>query len=45
MLQEWFKWYEIEPMAFFNGTAEQAKLLIGGELALWTEYVDGSNIG
>lgn len=42
--QEWYKYYLIEPMANFNGTAEQAKLLRGGEACLWSEYVDGSNI-
>lgn len=43
--QEWFEWYKIEPLANFTGTERQAKLLIGGEVALWSEYVDGSNIG
>jgi hexosaminidase len=29
---------------FDKGNEEQAKLLIGGEAALWSEFVDGSNI-
>lgn len=29
---------------FFKGNDEQAKLLIGGEAAIWSEYVDGGNL-
>lgn len=29
----------------YLGTPEQAKLLIGGETCLWSEYVDANNIG
>ena len=43
--EEWFKWYRVEPLANFTGTEEQKKLVIGGEVALWAEYVDGTNIG
>lgn len=42
--QEWYKYYQVEPMANFTGNAEQAKLLIGGEACLWSEYVDGTNL-
>ncbi len=42
--QEWYNYYKVEPMSNFTGTAEQAKLLIGGEACLWSEYVDGTNI-
>jgi len=42
--QEWYRFYQVEPMANFTGTSEQAKLIIGGETALWTEYVDGTNL-
>jgi len=42
--QEWYKWYTVEPFSNFNGTVEQQKLVIGGEVALWTEYVDGTNL-
>lgn len=43
--QEWYKYYQVEPFSNFTGNSEQAKLLIGGEACLWTEYVDGTNIG
>jgi len=39
--QEWYKFYQVEPMRNFSGNPE---LLIGGEACLWTEYVDGTNI-
>ncbi len=42
--QEWYKYYKVDPLANFTGTQEQAKLIIGGEAALWTEYVDGANL-
>jgi len=42
--QEWYKYYMVDPMKDFYGTEEQAKLIIGGEAALWSEYVDGTNI-
>ena len=42
--QEWYKFYKVDPLTNFTGSAEQAKLIIGGETALWTEYVDGTNL-
>ena len=42
---EWFEWYNIEPFANFTGTEAQKELVIGGEVCLWAEYVDGGNIG
>lgn len=41
---EWYGYYEVEPMRNFDGDDEQAKLLIGGEACLWSEYVDGANL-
>lgn len=43
--KEWYDFYAVDPMNSFNGTEEQAKLVIGGEACLWSEYVDGTNIG
>jgi hexosaminidase len=42
--QEWYKYYKVDPFANFTGPQEQAKLMIGGEIALWNEYVDGANL-
>jgi len=42
--QEWYKFYKVDPLSNFTGTPDQAKLIIGGETALWSEYVDGNNL-
>lgn len=39
--QDWYRFYQVEPMTNFTGDASK---LIGGEAALWSEYVDGTNI-
>lgn len=42
--KEWYNWYTVEPLKDFKGTEEQKKKIVGGEVCLWSEYVDGSNI-
>ncbi|CAF4188214.1 unnamed protein product, partial [Rotaria sp. Silwood2] len=40
---EFFKWYNIDLFANFTGDNIARQRLIGGEAALWAEFVDGTN--
>ncbi|TRY95334.1 hypothetical protein DNTS_034097 [Danionella cerebrum] len=41
--QDWRNSYAVQPQNF-SGTEEQKKLVIGGEVAMWGEYVDATNL-
>lgn len=40
---DWRGYYKCDPTGF-NGTAEQKSRVLGGELAMWGELVDATNL-
>ena len=40
---DWKQYYKCEPHSF-NGTHKQNALVIGGEAAVWTEYINAANL-
>ena len=42
--EDWIKFYECDPVETKKLTSDEQKLVLGGEICMWTEYVDDTNV-
>lgn len=42
--QDWVKFYRCDPASGLSDTPEEEALVLGGEVCMWTEFVDDNNV-